>query len=224
MDILFIAGIGIILVLSVTTHEAAHAWVADRLGDRTARSMGRLTLDPVPHIDPFWTLLLPALLIFFKSPFLFGAARPVPVDVTRLRGGPRGMALVAAAGPATNLCIAAILSALLAVFLRSGRFTPGAVGTEILAWGIYANVLLLVFNLLPIPPLDGSKVVAGLLPPAARYRYLALERFGMLPFLLLLFIPGLYWSLIGRWLVQTLAAVTALFGVHNEGFAALRPG
>lgn len=224
MDIPFIVGIGIILILSVTTHEAAHAWAADRLGDPTARQMGRLTLDPLPHIDLVWTILLPAFLLLSGAGFIFGGAKPVPVDPSRLRRGLRDMGWVAAAGPATNLGIACVLSALLGVFLRTGRFGPGAVGTEILAWGIYANVLLLVFNLLPIPPLDGSKVVAALLPRELRYRYLSLERFGLLPFLFLLFIPGLYQVLIGGWLIRTLAAVTGLFGVQGAVFDALLSG
>jgi Zn-dependent protease len=136
-----------ILAYSVILHEIAHGWVADHLGDPTARLRGRLTLNPVPHIDPVMTIALPLVLTLTGSHFLFGAAKPVPVDPFNFREPKKDMALVAAAGPLTNLLIALILSLILKIFPNN-----------LVVYGVQINVFLAVFNLLPIPPLDGSKV------------------------------------------------------------------
>jgi Zn-dependent protease len=169
------------VVVAVILHEVSHGAVAYALGDPTARDAGRLTLNPIPHIDPFGTLLLPGLLIFIGSPFVFGYARPVPVSFGRLRSPKRDMILVAAAGPLTNLTLATLSSVLLHIVGPDAGLL-----TSVLFASVLINVVLAVFNLIPIPPLDGSRVLTGLLPlPLARL-YVRLEPFGMLLVIILL--------------------------------------
>src|SRR5215470_2331128 len=129
MDALLVAGSILVVVPSITSHEAAHGLVADRLGDPTARERGRLTLNPIPHIDLFFTVLLPAFLIFSGSPFIFGGAKPVPVDVSRLRNPRRDWALVGAAGPLANVAMAVALSAMLAILAHAGVLVRSSRGT-----------------------------------------------------------------------------------------------
>ncbi|MBC8329348.1 MAG: site-2 protease family protein [Planctomycetes bacterium] len=210
------------LVISITSHEAAHAWVADKLGDPTARQLGRVTLNPLPHIDPFMTILLPAIL-YMSGGVLFGGAKPVPVAVHRLRRPARDFALVALAGPGMNLVLALVFAVLLTVLSHIGRFDDpekiarvvfGPIpegflvasawwrhslepGSAILLQATFLNVLLAVFNLVPVPPLDGSRVVMyGLSRLGARQAlasYVQLERFGMMILIaLFLFVPG-FW-------------------------------
>ncbi|OGC88685.1 hypothetical protein A2419_00890 [Candidatus Adlerbacteria bacterium RIFOXYC1_FULL_48_26] len=148
----------IILIVSVILHEVAHGYMANYLGDPTARLQGRLTLNPISHIDPIGSILLPMLLVFSGSPFLIGYAKPVPYNPYNLKGK-WGETLVAAAGPGTNLLLAAIF----AILIRAGSV---AMTTEMLtafATIVYINLLLALFNLIPIAPLDGSKVLSGLL-------------------------------------------------------------
>lgn len=180
----------IILIYSVILHEIAHGFVADKLGDPTARVHGRLTLNPIPHIDPVMTLVLPLLLILSGSTIIFGAAKPVPVDTYNLKDPKRDMALVALAGPATNLGIAAIFAILL-------RFLPADPAiADIFATSIVWNVGLAIFNLFPIPPLDGSKVIAGILPDDIAEGFSKLDRFGfLLVFGILIFFPGLIFGI-----------------------------
>ena len=185
------------LVFAMVAHEYAHAAVAYSQGDDTAYKLGRLTLNPVSHIDPWMSLLLPALLWFGSGGrFTFGGARPVPVVPRNYRNFRRGDILVSAAGVVTNLGLAllAALGFVLAGLL--GGMLPGAVPVldtvqRMMMWGVWLNLLLCFFNLIPLPPLDGSHLFYHLLPPGLGARYRALHRFGMLPLLvILLFFPG----------------------------------
>jgi Zn-dependent protease len=175
----------VILLFSVIFHEVAHGLVADWLGDPTARYSGRLTLNPIPHIDPFGSILLPAILYMVGSPFIFGAAKPVPVNYQNLRNFRRDMILVALAGPATNFLLAIAVSLVL-------RFFPNisATGNALLLQVLVLNLVLGIFNLIPIPPLDGSKVLASLLGFVDRnlmYWILELERYGFILIFIFLF-------------------------------------
>jgi Zn-dependent protease len=142
---------------TIIIHEVAHAWMADRLGDPTARLMGRLTLNPIPHIDLYGSVLLPLFLILLRSPFLFGWAKPVPIDPYNLKDPRKDSAAVALAGPAANILIATILAI-------AYKFTPSQWVSGLILETITFNVALAVFNLLPIHPLDGGKIIVGLLP------------------------------------------------------------
>lgn len=176
----------VIIVFSAVFHEVAHGWVADRLGDPTARLLGRLTLNPIPHIDPLMSILLPLVLILSGSPVIFGAAKPVPVDPFNLRDGRRDMALVSLAGPITNFLIAAIAAF---VFKLGANFISDPFLLEIIFRIVQLNLLLGIFNLLPIPPLDGSKVFSLFLPEDTAKSYLSMGSFGMFIIFFLLVFP-----------------------------------
>ncbi len=156
-----------VLIMSVVAHEVSHGYVAALLGDPTARLSGRLTLNPIKHIDPVGSILVPAL-TYFGAGFIFGWAKPVPYNPYQLRGGKWGPALVALAGPATNLLIAVIFG----LFLRFGLIGIGSPASSIIVQIVMVNLVLSVFNFVPIPPLDGSKILFALLP----YNYIAIER------------------------------------------------
>jgi Zn-dependent protease len=168
-----------VLLFSLTVHESAHAWTADRLGDPTARLLGRVSLNPLVHADPIGTVLFPLLALLGGVP-LIGWAKPVPVNVRQLRHHRRDYVLVAAAGPASNLLLALIASVLLAVLpispLRLGEPNVSVPLATMLSGALTINVLLAVFNMLPIPPLDGGNVLGGILPPTLARRYDALLR------------------------------------------------
>jgi len=180
------------VVFAITVHEVAHGWVANRLGDPTARLRGRLTLNPLKHIDPVGTVILPAILLSFSS-FVFGWAKPVPVDWRNLRRPKRDMALVAAAGPAANLVMLLGWGLFAALVAHKGTVEGPVYFMAVI--GILINAVLMVLNLLPLPPLDGSRVVAALLPASLALPYSRLERFGLLILLLLMFSGALTWLL-----------------------------
>ncbi|MGA8970425.1 MAG: site-2 protease family protein [Pseudolabrys sp.] len=190
MDLIYTVSIWLLPVLfAVTFHEAAHGYVARFLGDDTASRLGRVSLNPLRHIDPFGTILLPGLLLFARSPFLFGYAKPVPVNFRALRNPRIGMVLVAAAGPAMNvgLAIAAALSFHLVVYLPA---TMAQWVAKNLANALIINIVLAVFNLFPLPPLDGGRIAVGLLPNVLASRLARLEPYGMMILIgLLIFLP-----------------------------------
>ena len=176
---LYIASVWVIpVLLAITLHEAAHGYVALKLGDDTALSAGRVTFNPLKHIDRFGTILIPALLLLMKSPFLFGYAKPVPVNFSRLNNPRRDMVWVAAAGPATNMALATASALLLHLIVLLPAPVAGWIG-ENLNNSVVINVLLAVFNMLPLPPLDGGRVAVGLLPDSLAYPLARLERWGL---------------------------------------------
>jgi Zn-dependent protease len=186
-DVLYTASTWVLpVLLAITLHEAAHGFVAHRLGDDTAYRLGRVTLNPLKHIDPFGTILLPAILLLLRSPFLFGYAKPVPVNFHALHHPRRDMVLVAAAGPATNvlLATAAALSFHLISYVPSGAALWVA---QNLKNALVINVVLAVFNMLPLPPLDGGRIVTGLLPSFMAAPFARLEPYGLLILVALLF-------------------------------------
>ena len=197
MDLIYIVSIWLLPVLiAITFHEAAHAYVARFLGDETASRLGRVSLNPLRHIDPFGTIVLPGLLLLARSPFLFGYAKPVPVNFRALRNPRSGMVLVAAAGPAMNigLAIVAALSFHLIVYL------PVIVGQWIalnLKNAIVINVILAVFNLFPLPPLDGGRIAVGLLPNILAHPLARLEPYGMMILIGLLIVLPLLGTQLG---------------------------
>jgi len=174
-----------ILVLSLGIHEAAHGWMALKCGDTTARDLGRITLNPLAHIDPIMTILLPAVLLYTTG-MVFGGAKPVPVNFYNLRRPYRDMALVAAAGPASNVLIAVVLAFAHKLMVTLGLWGGQSLGTNVLSYGIFLNLLLAVFNMLPIPPLDGSRIMAWILPKTLRTPYVRLESIGLLLVMVLL--------------------------------------
>jgi Zn-dependent protease len=182
----------LILIYSAILHEIAHGYVAERLGDPTARILGRLTLDPRPHIDLFLSVLVPLMLYLSHLP-IFGGAKPVPVDPFNFREPRKDFALVSLAGPLTNILIAVIATLFIKLFFHGTLFVSGVTLADfihtLLAITVTLNIYLAIFNLLPIPPLDGSKVFSLLLPEQTAARYLALGNIGFFLLYILLFLP-----------------------------------
>jgi Zn-dependent protease len=175
------------VIFAITVHEVAHGWVASKLGDQTARLMGRLTLNPLKHIDPVGTIIVPIVMLMF-TPFLLGWAKPVPVDWRNLRRPRRDMAWVAVAGPAANLIMLLfwILFAKLILLSGPGDSESAKPFIAMALAGIFINIILMVLNLIPVPPLDGSRIVSSLLPPRTALLYNRLEPYGLIIVLVLL--------------------------------------
>jgi Zn-dependent protease len=184
-----------VLIFSIVLHEVAHGWVAQREGDPTAAMLGRLTLNPIPHIDPVGSLLVPTLLILTNFGFIFGWAKPVPVNTRNFRNYRRGDILVSLAGVAANFLLAIFFTFLLAVCVWAVQAMPDSASFWLTLmgmanYGIAINFILILFNLLPIPPLDGSHVMYHLLPPQLGMRYREIGRYGMLLIFAFLFLGG----------------------------------
>ncbi|HQR02618.1 MAG: site-2 protease family protein [Proteobacteria bacterium] len=201
------------ILFAITLHEAAHGYAARHFGDNTAWQMGRISLNPLRHIDPLGTILVPALILLFSGGgFLFGWAKPVPVNFGRLRQPKQDMLWVAAAGPAVN-CIMAMAWAMV---LRGAMGAPDFVFSDALQSmamvGIRINAVLMVLNLLPLPPLDGGRIMVSLLPPRAAWKFAQLERYGMVILLILLFTHLLDMLMLPP-LRLFLSLISTLFGI-----------
>ncbi len=172
------------VLLGITVHEVAHGWVASRLGDKTAMMLGRLTLNPLKHVDPVGTILIPGILLLLQAGFIFGYAKPVPINWKNLRNPKRDMAIVAAAGPVSNLFMAILWALLVHAGLLIGE--QGVALVYMGVAGIFINTILMVLNLLPLPPLDGGRVATSLLPGPLAYRFSLIEPYGFMILLVLL--------------------------------------
>lgn len=200
------------LIFAIVLHEVAHGWVANKLGDHTARDMGRLTLNPIPHIDIVGTIILPVLCIAMNSP-VFGYAKPVPINPYNFKNPKKGMAISSLAGPATNI----IMAVSFVLLLRAVDVLDGTVPepywnwlavpfSYMLIYGIMINIVLAVLNLVPIPPLDGSRVVYWLLPDRQAAAYYRLERYGFL-----IIIALFYFGILGRIISPVIEYIFSLF-------------
>ena len=182
----------VILLFSVVMHEISHGFVAERLGDPTARNLGRLTLNPLKHLDPFGSVILPIMLVVLQSGVMFGWAKPVPFDPRNLKHPERDSALIAAAGPLSNIVIALVFGLLYRLTgLFAGDDSALIPVASLMALVVVINCVLAVFNLLPIPPLDGSKILFMALPQSASSIRFFLERYGFFVLLMLIFLGGL---------------------------------
>ncbi|MCW8915888.1 MAG: site-2 protease family protein [Magnetovibrio sp.] len=224
-QILAVASVWVIpVLLAVTLHEAAHGWVASRLGDHTARMLGRVTFNPFKHVDLFGTILMPAMLLLFSGgQFMFGFAKPVPVNFYNLRNPRRDMILVAAAGPGANLLIATVSALLFHVLQYVPEMAVFWVAENLVNL-IQINVILAIFNLLPLPPLDGGRIAVGLLPQPFSGMLARLERAGFGILIFLLFILPWIGGKIGtdlnimrgliltpsHWVIDTIVTITGI--------------
>ncbi|MFO7294345.1 MAG: site-2 protease family protein [Acidimicrobiia bacterium] len=213
MDILLISLP--VLLLSVVVHEYAHGWMALKQGDPTAAMLGRLTLNPIPHIDPVGSILFPMLLVLMQAGVILGWARPVPVDPRNFRNYRRGDILVSLAGVTANFLLAVAFTVSIVLLVHLGRLAPvlgpsADILIQMARFGVLINLILAFFNLVPIPPLDGSHVLYHLLPAGLRARYRALSRYGILILLaILLFAPSVL--VVVSWPVRALQELSEAF-------------
>lgn len=208
IDVAYIGMVLGVVLLSMTLHEAMHAYASNWLGDDTARAEGRLTLNPIAHIDPFLTLVLPLMLAILGLP-IFGGAKPVPFNPMRVRYGEVGAAIVGVAGPLTNFVLAFLF---FAIYALSG--TPGGLLGEFLLVAVFVNLGFFIFNMLPIPPLDGSRLLYAIAPDAARGVMAKIEQNGLiLIFAIILLFSSQIGQLISSVTTTIINAFSALFGL-----------
>jgi len=204
--------VGVPVVFAITLHEAAHGYVARMFGDQTAWMLGRVTLNPLKHIDPVGTILVPGVLLLTGAPFLFGWAKPVPVNFGNLRHPKRDMVWVAGAGPASNFVMAIFWALLLGAVAPGGVIASNGL-QEVAQYGIMINLVLMALNLLPIPPLDGGRIAVGLLPGDASHALARIEPYGFYAILLLMLIPGAVSMLLSPMVGAARFVIRALTGI-----------
>jgi Zn-dependent protease len=203
------------VLLGITAHEVAHGWIARKLGDNTAFMLGRLTLNPLKHVDPVGTILIPGLLLLMQAGFIFGYAKPVPINWKNLRQPKRDMALVAVAGPGSNLLMALAWALLLRLGLLLGAAGEALVYMGVA--GITINIILMVLNLLPLPPLDGGRVLTGLLPGPWAYRFSRIEPYGF--FILIgLLVTGILGAVLWPLISIVMSMVVPVSGLSPQKF------
>ncbi len=206
-----LAIIAIPVLLAITLHEAAHGYVAYRLGDNTAKRMGRISINPLRHIDPLGTLILPAVM-YFTTGFMFGWAKPVPVDMRQFKQPVLDMGLVAVAGPVSNFFMACGWAGLIALAERITEGNTAQVLVTMAQFGILINVILLVLNLIPIPPLDGGRVLTAILPRDLGAAFMRIEPYGMWILIALLF-TGVLGKFLWPVVQQFQAIIGLIFGI-----------
>ena len=190
----------LVLLFAIVVHEVAHGWVAYRCGDSTARDMGRLTLNPLPHIDPFMTIIMP-ILAYLTVGFVIGGAKPVPINPNNFRNSKRDIILVSLAGCVANF----IMAIFFAILIQLGIAKIAHAFTMLCIYGVLINILLGVFNLIPIPPLDGSKILMSILPYKQMITYLKFERFGFI--LIILFVYSGLFGLVFNYVIMPLSSL-----------------
>jgi Zn-dependent protease len=206
------------VLLAITVHEVSHGWIARKLGDNTAFMLGRLTLNPIKHVDPVGTILIPGLLLLMQAGFIFGYAKPVPINWKNLHSPKRDMALVAAAGPASNLVMAVAWGLLARLGLMLGEAGVALVYMGVA--GITINIILMVLNLLPLPPLDGGRVMTGLLPGPWAYKFSRIEPYGF--FILIgLLVTGVLGMVLWPVISVVMSMVVPVSGLSAQKFQLL---
>ncbi|WP_455201873.1 site-2 protease family protein [Kaarinaea lacus] len=223
-QIQLIAAFALPVLFAITVHEVAHGWVAKHLGDPTAQMMGRLTLNPIKHIDPIGTVILPVAMLLLTG-FMFGWAKPVPITWENLKRPKRDVGLVAVAGPTANLLMALIWAAVIKIAL----LLPATASNIALPMvymgfaGIFINGILMILNLIPLPPLDGGRIMSSLLPGPLSYKFSRLEPYGLIILVVLLF-TGILGTIMLPPLIAYLKFITFIFGIDPQVIQALGVG